>query len=77
MLEASRRARPSSSVPFVLGSMCLMPAFVREVAVDPVGVDVPEDSGVMGAGAMMGGGRDVLSFVGKERSVESVNAEFL
>jgi len=45
-----------------------MPAFVREVAVDPVGVDVPEDSGVMGAGAMMGGARWVV--VWKERSVE-------
>merc|ERR1711939_612627 len=49
--------------------MCLMPALVREVAVDPVGVDVPEDSGVMGAGAMAGGVRCDVFW--KERSGES------
>lgn len=31
-----------------------MPALVKEVAVEPVGVVVPDDSGVIGAGAMVG-----------------------
>lgn len=53
--------------------MCLMPACVRDEAVETVGVDVPEDSGVSAIGAISDKS-DQLSNIGREvRSRGSVD----
>ena len=50
--EASSGAR-SGMLPLLIGDMCLMPACVKVEADAVVGVVVPDDSGVIAAGAIV------------------------